>query len=192
MVGGEYVSLPHTLLGIINYHPATGYEIKAAFEQSIHFFWNATLPQIYRTLSQMEEKGWLSVTVEHQDGKPSRKVYSITREGREEFRRWLAETPKISSRRSPILVKVFFGNQMDQNNLAEILTGCRQQHTAMLKKYREEIMPVIQQFSELAKAPEDSRFWALTLDFGIRYAEMVVEWCDAAIESLGISRAKKD
>ena len=54
------MSLPHALLGLINYQPTTGYELKATFNRSIHFFWNATLPQIYRTLNQMEKKGWLT------------------------------------------------------------------------------------------------------------------------------------
>lgn len=46
------MSLPHALLGLLNYRPATGYELKGTFTKSIHFFWNATLPQIYRTLKQ--------------------------------------------------------------------------------------------------------------------------------------------
>lgn len=179
------MSLPHTLLGLLNYRPATGYEIKTAFDQSVHFFWNATLPQIYRTLNQMEENGWLTVKVEQQDGKPNKKVYSVTGKGKEEFRRWLAEPPENSPPRSPMLVKVFFGKQMDRESLREILLEWRRHHSGLIKKYNEEIMPVIQYYSGLANAPEDSCFWALTLDFGLRYARMVVEWCDHALEELG-------
>ncbi|MHB8918234.1 MAG: PadR family transcriptional regulator [Desulfocucumaceae bacterium] len=184
------MSLPHILLGFINYQPATGYEIKAAFEQSVHFFWNATLPQIYRTLNQMEEKNWLSVTVEHQDGKPSRKVYSITEIGKKEFRRWLPEPPEASPPRSPMLVKVFFGNQMDRNDMADLLLECRRDHMEQIEKYKKEILPVMEHYSKLAGAPEDARFWGLTLDFGLRYTEMVVEWCDSAIKSLETEEGK--
>ena len=54
--------------------------------ESVQFFWNATLPQIYRTLNQMESQGWLTVKVEPQEGKPSRKIYSITDEGMKELK----------------------------------------------------------------------------------------------------------
>src|SRR3974377_1257947 len=101
------MSLPHALLGLINYKPATGYELKATFKESIHFFWNATLPQIYRTLNEMEAKGWLTYTVEHQDGKPSRKVYQVTKSGRGEFLRWLGEPAEETAHRHALMIKVF-------------------------------------------------------------------------------------
>jgi len=93
------MSLPHALLGLINYRPATGDELKATFDRSIHFFWNATLPQIYRTLNQMEKRGWLTLKVEHQNGKPSRKLYDITKAGRDHhanlLQRYEEEVPSV-------------------------------------------------------------------------------------------------
>jgi DNA-binding PadR family transcriptional regulator len=105
------VSLPHAILGLINYRPATGYDVKNTFKKSIHFFWNATLPQIYRTLRQMEADGWVTSVVEHQDGKPSRKIYHVTGSGQQEFARWLTQPPEAPEPRSSMLVKVFFGNR---------------------------------------------------------------------------------
>lgn len=175
------MSLPHALLGLISYHPATGYEIKGIFDKSIHFFWNATLPQIYRTLSQMQAQGWLTVTVEHQEGRPSRKVYSVTASGREEMRRWLAEAPDIPSPRLALLIKVFFGNQGDPAVLRAHLEAWRAHHAALLEAYDQKVSPAIPGYAAMAGVVEDASFWALTLDFGRRYAAMVVEWCDAAL-----------
>jgi len=139
------MSLPHALLGLLNYQPATGYELKATFERSIHFFWNATLPQIYRTLNDMERTGWVEVTIEHQDGKPSRKIYSVTPAGREELRRWLAEAPELPVTRSPLLVKVFFGNRTEPEILTGHLQDLRESTAALLKRYEEEVPLVIRQ-----------------------------------------------
>ncbi len=94
------MSLPHAILGLINYVPATGYDVKNTFKRSIHFFWNATLPQIYRTLRQMEADGWVASVVEHQDGKPSRKIYHVTESGQREFAAWLARPPEAPEPRS--------------------------------------------------------------------------------------------
>ncbi len=178
------MSLPHALLGLLNYRPATGYELKATFTNSIHFFWNATLPQIYRTLKQMEGSRWLSVTVEHQDGKPSRKVYQITEAGRKELQRWLGEPLEMPEPRNAMLIKVFFGNQMNSTQFTTHLKELQNYHANLLKSYDQEIIPVIERYAEATGAYRDARYWNLTLDFGRRHAKMVRDWCQATLSSL--------
>jgi PadR family transcriptional regulator, regulatory protein AphA len=178
------MSLAHSLLGLLSYRSATGYELKTAFNKSIHFFWNAALPQIYRTLKQMEEKGWLTVTVAHQDGKPSRKIYHVTEAGKEELRRWLEEVPEIPEPRDPMLIKIFFGHQMDPGNFISHLQRWREYHAGLLMKFDEEITPIIDQYAKMTGAIEDARYWSLTLDFGRRHAEMVINWCDQILKTI--------
>jgi PadR family transcriptional regulator, regulatory protein AphA len=178
------MSLPHALLGLINYHPHTGYDLGIAFKKSIHFFWNATLPQIYRTLNQMEEKGWVASTVEHQDGKPSRKVYRVTDEGRVEFRRWLAEPPGQIEPRIPMLVKVFFGNQLPKEEFTRQIREYRDTCTGLLKQYEKEVPPIIEQFSRLIGAPKEAWFWGLTLDFGRKQTQMSIDWCNEVLKGI--------
>ncbi len=177
------MSLPHALLGLINYRPATGYDLKAAFKTSIHFFWNATLPQIYRTLKQMEADGWVTSTVEHQEGKPSRKVYRLTDAGRSEFKRWLAEPPEPVQLRNPMLVKIFFGNQMKPEQFAQLLGQWRDFHAGMVARLDKEIDPVIARYSKLIGTPKDAYHWKLTLDFGKRHAQMVIDWCERILKT---------
>ena len=177
------MSLPHALLGLINYHPATGYDLKTSFKKSIHFFWNATLPQIYRTLKQMEADGWVTSTVEHQDGKPNRKIYSATDAGRSEFRRWLADSPETAEMRNPMLVKIFFGNQMSREQFAQQLRRWREFHVGMLTRLEKEITPVIGRYAKLTGAAKDAYYWRLTLDFGSRHAQMVIDWCDRVLKA---------
>ena len=185
------MSLPHALLGLLQYKPATGYELKQTFTRSIHFFWNATLPQIYRTLGDMEGKGWLTVTVEHQDGKPSRKVYQVTESGKDEFRRWLGEPLEVPQLRVPMLIKVFFGNQMKRDEFVEHLHRWRQYHAQLLERYEKEAMPIIEHYARASGAFEDARYWTLTLDFGRRQAKTVIEWCDAALATLQKAKGRK-
>jgi len=185
------VSLPHALLGLIHYGPATGYELKATFDNSIHFFWNATLPQIYRTLSQMEEKGWLTLKVEHQNGKPSRKVYDVTKAGREEFKRWLSEPPEMPELRNAMLIKIFFGNHMQPSQFAAHLKAWREHHENLLKRYEEEVPSVIQKCVLDTGAVDDAPYWALTLDYGKRMDRMVLEWCDEVLKRIK-DKGRKD
>jgi len=176
------MSLSHALLGLINYRPTTGYELKATFDKSIHFFWNATLPQIYRTLNQMEKKGWLTLTVKHQDGKPSRKVYRITKAGLEEFKRWLPEPPEMPETRNAMLIKIFFGNHMKPSQFASHLSKWREEHANLLQRYEKEVPSVIKQYAHETGAFKDAFYWSLTLDYGRKVDRMVLEWCDEALK----------
>jgi PadR family transcriptional regulator AphA len=175
------MSLPHALLGLLNYGPATGYDLKAAFENSINLFWNASLPQIYRTLNQMKKDNWLAFTVEHQEGKPSRKVYRLTANGKKELRNWLTTPPEFPEPKNSLLVKLFFGNQMDKKDLAANLRKWREHHVEFLEMMDKNISPIAQRYADKIDAKEDMQFWLMAADYGIRNARMVIEWCDSAL-----------
>jgi PadR family transcriptional regulator, regulatory protein AphA len=178
------MSLPHALLGMISYRPGTGYDLKAAFKESIYYFWNATLPQIYRTLNQLEADGWLVSSMEHQDGKPSRKVYEITMEGRAEFLRWLTEPPEMTRPKQPLLMKIFFGNQVPADALKGHVTKWRDYHARMLARYEGEVASVIERYEAKLGSNEGARYWAFTLDYGKRQAQMTVDWCNQVLKEL--------
>lgn len=177
----DKMSLPHALLGLLNYKPATGYDLKAAFENSINLFWNASLPQIYRTLSQMEKDGWLSFTVEHQEGKPSRKIYQLTDKGKKELRNWLTTPPEFTPTKNSLLVKLFFGNQMDKKDLAANIHKWREHYVEFLEMMDKNIRPIAQHYADKLDSKDDMQFWLMTADYGIRNARMVIEWCDSAL-----------
>ncbi|HMK66132.1 MAG TPA: PadR family transcriptional regulator [Thermodesulfobacteriota bacterium] len=185
------MSLPHALLGLISYKPSTGYDLKNTFKNSIHFFWNAALPHIYRTLKQMEGQGWITATIEHQDGKPSRKVYQLTEAGGRELHRWLSEPPEAPEPRLPLLVKVFFGNQMPADQFREHIKQWRDYHEEVLRQFDAEVLPIIEKFSNRSGLKEEPFFWGLTLDFGRRHAQMVIDWCDQILKEVEPAKGKK-
>lgn len=65
---------------------ATGYEIrKLSTEGEYSYFVDVSYGAIYPALAKLADDGLVSVRVEAQDGKPSKKVYSINERGRREF-----------------------------------------------------------------------------------------------------------
>jgi DNA-binding PadR family transcriptional regulator len=136
----------------------------------------------------MESQGWLTAQIEPQEGKPSRKIYSITDKGMKVLTRWLVTEPEIAPERNPLLVKVFFGRMANAEALKKIITGYREYHTKLLEQYETETANVIQNYAEACSSPEDAAFWGLTLDFGQRYSKMVVEWCDHALKIINKNR----
>ncbi len=183
--------LSHALLGLINYRPSNGYELKDLFKKSVNFFWNATLPQIYRTLAQMEAAGWVTSSMDHRDGKPSRRMYAITDTGKKELRDWLALPPDAPFYREPMMIKVFFASEMDIDTFTRQIKRWRDHYAALLKKYRQDVAPMIEKKGRLKAAARSLPYWQMTLDFGIRRTENAIEWCDETLKWAEGQKKKK-
>jgi len=178
------MSLSHALLGLLKYKPNTGYNIKTAFESSINFFWNVSLPQIYRTLNSMEKQGWLESDIEHQQSKPNKKVYRLTAEGDSELQNWLSQKPGMPQPKDELLVKLFFGTFMDRKTLIDHIKYRREQALRFLENADDIIQPTAKDYARKADANDDVTFWLLTLDFGKRRSQATIEWCDDALKIL--------
>ncbi len=179
------MSLPHALLGLLSYRPTTGYDLKLAFASSIGMFWDASLPQIYRTLGQMGKNGWLSYRIEQQNGKPNRKIYSLTASGKKELNEWLSkplEFPKV--RKNEMLIKIFFGNKISKKDLIKHFKEWRGSAASLQKKLEKDVKPIVAHYGDVTGAKNDMYFWLLTADYGRRHAKMIVEWCDSALDFL--------
>jgi DNA-binding PadR family transcriptional regulator len=85
------VALPHAILVSLCEQSGSGYELAHRFDRSIGYFWTATHQQIYRTLRAMEDDGWVQATPVIQQGRPDKKVYTVSEAGRAELARWIAE-----------------------------------------------------------------------------------------------------
>ncbi|GHA34370.1 hypothetical protein GCM10007989_32730 [Devosia pacifica] len=92
-------------LSILFEQDATGYEIRRlCVEGEFSYFVEASFGSIYPALARLEDEGLVSSRVEPQEGKPARKVYSITDKGRETFLLSLQEPVEEEVFRSPFLL----------------------------------------------------------------------------------------
>ncbi|MFH0225832.1 PadR family transcriptional regulator [Vibrio furnissii] len=82
------MSLPHVILTVLSTRDATGYDITKEFSASIGYFWKASHQQVYRELNKMGQQNLVTCVLEPQEGKPDRKVYSITDLGRSALGEW--------------------------------------------------------------------------------------------------------
>ncbi|NBN62636.1 PadR family transcriptional regulator [Microvirga tunisiensis] len=99
------MSVRRLCLAILNFGDATGYEIrKASTEGEFSYFEEASFGSIYPTLARLEAEGLVTVRLDPQDGKPARKVYSLTQAGRQELKSLLSEPLAKDTFRSPFLL----------------------------------------------------------------------------------------
>ena len=125
------MSLKFAILGILNVMPMTGYDLKhQAFDASVRHFWPADQSQIYRTLSKLADDDLVSVTVEAQDERPDRKVYAITPAGQAALTAWLKADQAVPTLRDPLLVQLFFGQELPRADLLRVVAQQLAAHQA--------------------------------------------------------------
>ncbi len=185
------MSLEHAILGFLNYAPMTGYDLKKAFDASVRHFWPADQAQIYRTLRELAERGWVTAEIVPQEDRPNRKVYHITDAGREELRRWLRTPSAPEDPRVPLLVKVFFAGQLENDEAIALLEAYAEGLRARLQAYAQ-IPQASAHYAELINSPREVFFWALTLDYGTRLTRAALEWAEEAIRNLSQAHIKGD
>ena len=175
------MSLEYAILGFLNYHPYTGYDLKKIFDSSIRHFWAADQSQIYRTLARLTEQGCAEMEKVPQDDRPDRKVYSITQAGRAEFMKWLSGPPPHVDTRTAPLIQVFFAAQLSDEEILAKFEGFAEILRAVLAQY-EQIPGQILPFQQEISSPREHFFWLLTLDNGIRSMRASLDWAESVIE----------
>lgn len=105
-------------------------------------------------------------------------------QGERALHAWLREPLDFQPAKSKIMIKVFFGNQMDHGDLVGQIKERREQESGFLAKNEHTLARVAEQFAIELDAKDEMRFWMLTADFVVRRAKMIVEWCDAALKIL--------
>ena len=110
-------------LGVLSRGDATGYEIKKQCEDGpFAYFYAAGFGSIYPALNALKNDGLITVKEVSQSGKPAKKVYSITPDGRLAFIRALRESPAPDRMRSDFLFTMFFGQLLPAKEIDTLIT----------------------------------------------------------------------
>lgn len=124
-------------LGVLSLGDATGYEIKKLFEDGpFSHFYEAGYGSIYPALNSLLEKGLVSCVAQEQDGRPAKKVYSLTEAGEAALRDALHEPPQRDKIRSDTLVMLFFGHLLDPAQRRRVYEGYLRHFEQILAELR--------------------------------------------------------
>jgi DNA-binding PadR family transcriptional regulator len=100
------MALRHVVLTVLARGKMTGYEISKTFETVYSHFWRATHQQVYRELGRLSAEGRVHAKAVAQQGKPDKKIYTITKRGIEELKQWLVAPTEIPRSQYDLLVKL--------------------------------------------------------------------------------------
>jgi DNA-binding PadR family transcriptional regulator len=175
------MAISHAILATISNGYYSGYDLSKQFSGSVGFFWQATQQQIYRELTKLEERGYLSAEVVPQSGRPAKRMLSITAAGRAYLQEWIGTPCNPAPIRDDLLVKLFAGHLSDRETLRQELEHHRSQHQASLDAYQQ-IETKYFKNPEFCESTDQLRY--LTLLNGIQFERGWLNWCEQAIAML--------
>jgi len=172
------MELKHAILGLLSIRSASGYDLAREFAGSVAHFWQADRSQIYRTLDRLSAEGTITTEVERQEGKPDRKVHSLTDAGRAELKEWLSSPIEDIPSKEPFLARLFFGALIGRDGIERLLDDRHRQMSEALTELSSIDIPSHDLVGLLQAA---------TLRNGLAHARAEREWVRETRQLLGMS-----
>lgn len=161
------------VLGLLAQRPRSGYDIKAVVDRSTRFFWAASYGQIYPELRRLEDEGLVQSESAPRGGR-DRRVYTLTKAGRDALVEWLLGKATTIELRDESLLRLFFADALAREQALQLLEGRKRGH--------EEYLEILQAID--ARPGEDPTFVDLVLRWGIAFNEWGARWCEEQLERL--------
>ena len=117
------MSIQYAILGLLSWKPSSGYDLKKIFEDSPYLYWSGNNNQIYKSLLQLQKDGFITYETVHQDGAPSKKIYSLTKQGMASLKDWITSVPAVPEFKKPFLIQMAWADMLDKDELTALLTG---------------------------------------------------------------------
>lgn len=177
------MTLEHILLGLMR-EPASGTDVKRAFDEAIGHFWAAELSQVYPTLNRMERDGLLKSKSEPSERGPPRKVYTVTAAGRKALREWLAQAPNVATERVEWLAQIWFMDETPERALPffRTLRDELAREVATLEAIEAHWSAGDPAYPEVES--DEDFFKQLTLELGLMKGRARLAWVERCIERI--------
>jgi PadR family transcriptional regulator AphA len=124
--------------------------------------------------------------VEPQEGKPDRKIYSVTDKGEAKFMAWLREPAEQDTHTlQPLFSKFFFYGILDRETLLPQLRDALVARQETLRTLQiKEIAPPLGPCREIVDEERVTATWNLMLDYGRAEVKTQIRWLQDVIEKI--------
>ncbi len=169
------------MLGLLSKWEATGYDIKKEFDSFMSIFWHTHLSQIYPELNKLEKENLIESRMILQEGKPDKKLYSITDAGKKELSHWLEKPPETPNVKDSFLMQAFFMDNLSAKDVLFQLKHYQKQREARLEKLKQTLYEQWQQIKEKNKLTTRLLMSSAVLKRGLEQEAEYIEWCKRTI-----------
>lgn len=163
------------LLGSLFDQSLSGYDLKKLFSLSFAFFSGLSYGSIYPALKKLEAEGLITMTLEIQENAPNRKVYTITKAGRQAFLQALKAPFDFERHKNALLMRMFFFAHLSRE---ERLTTARE-YLAQIKSVAGELEAARPEIEVHA-----DRFQLMCFHFGLRFSKDLLKNVEHVVSEL--------
>lgn len=172
------MSTRYIILGLLEQQPMSGYDVKAMFKGLSWLIDTPSYGSLYPTLHALLEDGLATVDVEPNEGKPSRKLYTITDTGRQALKAWLQEPSSQDLSIKAFVRQLIMAESLSQDELKAHLT-----------RRRSQIVTYLDNSDEVgqSEAHDEERNLGkhLVHDYSAAIARAELAWLDTHLADLG-------
>lgn len=170
--------LKYAILGLLNRHPMTGYEIAKDFNYELAEFWHAKHSQIYTELKKLYNEGSVVYDIQVSGAVLEKKQYTITTEGKGDLLQWLHKDEQIGKTvKNAFRVRMYFSNFLELDSRIKLLECQKKQHKNRLSTLKKT-------FEKYPQVPaiDSERFGDfIILESAIMREEQLIAWLDKCI-----------
>ncbi|MBS4193743.1 PadR family transcriptional regulator [Lederbergia citri] len=176
------MSLRFGILGLLSEWEASGYDIKKEFDDLMSIFWHSHLSQIYPELNKLEKEKLINSKYIAQEGKPDKKIYTITEKGKEELMNWLLapiEAPKL---KDAFLMETFFMDNIPVDEVLFKLNMYKKERTQRLEKMKKIMSERLKSIKERNVMKARILMSSVVLKRGYEQELQYIKWCEETIQ----------
>jgi PadR family transcriptional regulator, regulatory protein AphA len=178
------MSINNAILGILSYKSLTGYDLKKIIQESPFMHWSGNNNQIYKSLVELLNEGFLTNEVHHQESSPSKKIYTITEEGRAALKNWVLSPPEPPEFKKTFLIQLAWADQLNTAELNTLLTGYENEVRMQIVIHEEKKRRAI--FSP-ARTTKEVYLWSMIYDNLIASYKNELDWIQKMRKELRIN-----
>ncbi|MBL8166047.1 MAG: PadR family transcriptional regulator [Anaerolineae bacterium] len=128
----------YLILGLLTDNPMTGYDIKKHVNSALGAATQASYGTLYPTLHKLLAERLVDVQEVLQRGRPSKKVYRITEQGKRDLQRWLKQPAAADQVRREFLLKLYLARNLPAKDVLALVANRREETEAMLTTLQSE------------------------------------------------------
>ncbi len=116
-----------TILSLLSYEDLSGYDIKKKIQDGMFFPWSGNNNQVYKALSELQEKAFVASQNIIQLNAPAKKVYSITEKGAEQLKEYAKTEFAPIQLNKPFILRLLASTNLSKDEFKGIIENYRNQ-----------------------------------------------------------------
>lgn len=178
------MSLKFIILGALNEHPRTGYQLHKHFERVLNSFWTTDQRQVYYTLHTLHNKDLVDIKVVPQENTADQKIYFVTKKGYEALQAWLVKKLPYMPARFDWLSQLYLGSALDTEHHIQLVEHRIELLEKRVINLQEHLRIFENCFDEQAHDYRGNTYRLITLHYGIRRVTTELLWLRTKLDDL--------